>query len=117
MSEHTHHVIDYIEITALDVAASRAFYEQAFGWQFTEYAPTYLGIRRPDGTEAGGLCAAEEVSIGGPLVILYSEDLEATLKAVEAAGGEIVKPIFEFPGGRRFHFTDPTGHELAVWAK
>lgn len=115
--EHTHHAFDYIEIAATDVAASRAFYEAALGWAFTEYAPVYLGIQRPGGGEMGGLCLAEgPIGGGGPLVILFSADLDATLAAVQAAGGVIVTPPFDFPGGRRFHFQDPAGNELAVWA-
>ncbi|MCA9547187.1 MAG: VOC family protein [Myxococcales bacterium] len=116
---HPHHGFDYIEIAATDMAASRAFYAAAFGWQFTEYAPVYLGIQRPGGGEMGGLCKAEDERVGGggPLVILYSADLDATLAAVQRAGGLIVKPIFDFPGGRRFHFVDPCGNELAVWTK
>ncbi|MFN3201030.1 MAG: VOC family protein [Bradymonadia bacterium] len=112
----THHTIDYIEISSTDIAVARRFYEEAFGWQFTEYSPTYLGIQKPGGGEMGGLWQAEQVTPGGPLVVLYSDDLEASEMAVKDAGGQISKEIFSFPGGRRFHFTDPSGHELAVWS-
>lgn len=110
---HTHHAIDYIEITVPDVAAAKAFYTSAFGWAFTDYGPDYAGIQGI-GREQGGICKGE-VRPGGLLVVLYSKDLDETLRAVEAAGGTITTPPFEFPGGRRFHFTDPGGNELAVW--
>ncbi len=112
---HTHHAIDYIEFSVTDVAAAKRFYAAAFGWEFTDYAPVYAGIKGGDG-EVGGLRQVDAVQAGGPLVVLYSTDLEASLKAVRAAGGTIVKEPFPFPGGRRFHFTDPSGNELAVWA-
>lgn len=113
---HAHHGIDYIEFGVTDMAAAKAFYGAAFGWSFTDYAPGYSGIQG-DGKEPGGFALVEAVRAGGPLVVLYSDDLEATQAAVEAAGGSIAKPAFDFPGGRRFHFTDPSGNELAVWAK
>ena len=110
------HPIDYIEIYVTDMAETTAFYGTAFGWTFTEYAPTYVGIQKPGGGEFGGFEQVESVSKGGCLVVLRSEDLEASLAAVEAAGGTILKPIFSFPGGRRFRFADPSGNELAVWS-
>ncbi|MEM7515829.1 MAG: VOC family protein, partial [Planctomycetota bacterium] len=76
-----------------------AFYERAFGWNFTEYGPAYLGIQKPGGGEFGGLCTVCKVPTGGPLVILYSEDLEATSASVTDSGGSIVKETFTFPGG------------------
>jgi len=112
---HTHHAIDYIEISVRDVAAAKRFYGQAFGWQFNDYGPGYAGIRGAD-REMGGLAQADNVATGGPLVVLFSRDLDATLAAVRAAGGEVSKKPFTFPGGRRFHFRDPTGNELAVWS-
>jgi predicted enzyme related to lactoylglutathione lyase len=113
---HTHHAIDYIEIAVTDLAAAKAFYTSAFGWSLVDYGPAYAGIQG-DGRELGGLREDTEVrSGGGPLVILYSEDLERSLDAVTAAGGTVVKPIDPFPGGRRFHFADPAGNELAVWS-
>jgi uncharacterized protein len=113
----THHAIDYIELCVTDLAAAKRFYAAAFGWSFNDYGPSYAGIvtQGREG-EAGGLRLVEdEVARGGPLVILYSDALEASCAAVEAAGGRIVAPIFEFPGGRRFQFLDPSGNELAVW--
>jgi predicted enzyme related to lactoylglutathione lyase len=112
---HTHHAIDYIEIAVTDIDAAKAFYSAAFGWSLVDYGPEYAGIQG-DGKELGGLRHDTEVRTGGPLVILYSEDLEGSLEAVAAAGGSIVKPIEPFPGGRRFHFADPAGNELAVWS-
>jgi hypothetical protein len=110
-----HHGIDYIEIAVTDLAAAKAFYGAAFGWSFTEYGPSYVGIQRPDGGEYGGFTLADRVQRGGPLVILWSDDLEASQAAVREAGGTIDKPIFGFPGGRRFEFVDPAGNLLAVW--
>lgn len=112
-----HHAIDYIELGVSDLAATRAFYEQAFGWAFNDYGPDYAGIRSPDGDgEVGGLNRAAEPARSGPLVLLYSDDLDATVGAVTAAGGVVVQGPYEFPGGRRFHFTDPSGNELGVWS-
>jgi len=114
---HTHHAIDYLEFTVTDLAAAKRFYSAAFGWAFNDYGPAYAGIRGEGGREQGGLRAEGVVTRGGPLVILYSSDLDATLAAVRSAGGAVVKEPFDFPGGRRFHFTDPSGNELAVWSE
>ncbi|WP_114907473.1 VOC family protein [Ornithinimicrobium murale] len=113
----THHAIDYIEINAADLATARDFYARAFGWTFNDYGPTYSGIRTPDGQgEVGGLNGTGQPGPGGPLVLLYSDDLDASLAAVEVAGGRILQAPYEFPGGRRFHFADPGGNELGVWS-
>ena len=112
---HTHHTIDYVELVAPDLEAAKAFYTAAFGWSLTDYGPDYAGIQG-DGKEQGGLRRDGEVIVGGPLVILYSDDIDASAAAVTAAGGKIVEPIYPFPGGRRFHFADPAGNVLAVWA-
>ena len=106
--------IDYVELPATDIAATRRFYEAAFGWRFTDYGPGYTAFE--DGRLAGGFSTAATVRPSGVLVVLYATDLEATDAAVQAAGGSIVKPAFSFPGGRRFHFADPSGNELAVWS-
>jgi predicted enzyme related to lactoylglutathione lyase len=111
---HTHHAIDYIEFTVRDLAAAKRFYGDAFGWTFADYGPVYAGIQG-DGREVGGLHQTDQIRTTGPLVILYSDDLEASLKAVRAAGGTILREPFAFPGGRRFHFADPSGNELGVW--
>lgn len=115
-SLHVQHGFDYVEIPALDLAAAESFYAAAFGWRFTQYGPAYLGIVTPDGREAGGISVVGEVTPGSLLVVLFSRDLEATRDAVAAAGGRITREIFDFPGGRRFHFADPSGNELGVWA-
>ena len=106
--------LDYIEMPATGATLDRtkAFYSTAFGWSFTDYGPTYAAF--DEGLDGGFQADATEAP-AAPLPVLYSEELEATLKAVELAGGVIVKPIFSFPGGRRFHFRDPAGNELAVW--
>jgi uncharacterized protein len=114
-ADHTHHAIDYIELTVTDVAEAKRFYGAAFGWSFNDYGPDYAGIQGA-GREVGGLCKGPKPSAGGPLVVLYSKDLPATVRAVAEAGGKIVKEPFAFPGGKRFHFADPAGNELAVWA-
>jgi predicted enzyme related to lactoylglutathione lyase len=103
--------IDYVEFLAKGVPEAKSFYAEAFGWSFVDYGPDYAGFN--EGLD-GGFDAEGAVR---PLVILYAHDLEAMLAKVEAAGGVIVKPIFSFPGGRRFHFTDPSGNELGVWSE
>lgn len=105
--------IDYVELPGGDLTATKAFYNTAFGWAFVDYGPTYAGFEEA-GLD-GGLAAPEAVTAEAPLVLLKADDLEGALARVEAAGGSITKPIFEFPGGRRFHFHDPAGNELGVW--
>jgi uncharacterized protein len=120
--------IDYIEFPTTDVAATKAFYERVFGWRFTDYGPDYTSFE--DGRLAGGfhkkdaggagdglLSRANPAPARGPLVVIYGADLAAMEARVRAAGGSIVKDAFSFPGGRRFHFTDPGGNELAVWSE
>ena len=108
-------LIDYVELRAGDMQASKAFYAAAFGWGFTDYGPEYAGFEGAGLN--GGLDATTPADGRPPLVILKSEDLEDALGRVEAAGGVVTVPIFDFPGGRRFHFRDPAGNELAVWAE
>lgn len=113
---HVHHAIDYVEIGVTDLERAKAFYAAAFGWQFNDYGPEYAGIRWLSGEgEVGGLAVGAPTGSGGVLVQMYSDDLEATVAAVEAAGGTIADPVFAFPGGRRFHFLDPDGNRLGVW--
>ena len=107
--------IDYIEFPATDVAKTKAFYERVFGWKFTDYGPDYTSFE--DGRIAGGFTKEGKVAQGGPLVVLYAGDLAAMESKVKQAGGAIVKDIFPFPGGLRFHFTDPSGNVLAVWSE
>jgi predicted enzyme related to lactoylglutathione lyase len=106
--------LDYIEMPATGATLDRAkaFYSAVFGWSFTDYGPTYAAF--DEGLEGGFQADAAEAPTA-PLPVLYSDEIETTLAAVEAAGGEILKPIFSFPGGRRFHFRDPAGNQLAVW--
>ncbi len=111
MTEH----IDYIELPGGDITASKSFYSSAFGWDFTDYGPTYSGFENA-GLD-GGLAAGDDATSAGPLVILKADVLEDALARVEAAGGTITAPIFEFPGGRRFHFRDPAGNQLGVWGE
>lgn len=106
--------IDYIEMAATDIAKTKRFYQDVFGWKFTDYGPDYTSFE--DGRLTGGFYKAESVQAGTVLVVIFAVDLAAAEKRVRAAGGKIVKPIFSFPGGRRFHFTDPSGNELAVWS-
>ena len=111
---HQHHAIDYVELSAPDLDAARAFYTAAFGWTFNDYGPEYAGIQGPaaDSAEVGGLAVNGPAH---PLVILYSDNLDATVEAVVSAGGTVLTGPYDFPGGRRFHFADPSGNELAVW--
>jgi uncharacterized protein len=112
-----HEKINYVEFPARDIEATKAFFAAAFGWSFVDYGPDYAAFSDP-GLDGGfyrsGLSAT--VDRGTALVVLFSNALEATLARVEQAGGRIVKPIFSFPGGRRFHFSEPSGNELAVWS-
>jgi predicted enzyme related to lactoylglutathione lyase len=104
--------LDYLELPGGDLARSKRFYAEAFGWAFTDYGPAYAAFE--EGLD-GGL-NAEDAS-AAPVPVLYAHDLEAMEAKVRAAGGEVVRPIFSFPGGRRFHFRDPAGTELAVWSE
>jgi len=108
--------LDYLEMPATGGTLDRvkAFYSAAFSWSFTDYGPTYSAF--DEGLEGGFQTDGGEAS-AKPLPVLYSENLEESLKAVESAGGTIARPIFSFPGGRRFHFIDPAGNELAVWGE
>ena len=106
--------IDNIEFNVADIARSKMFYGEGFGWSFTDYGPTYCEFT--DGRLTGGLTTGGPVKPGGPLVILYADDLAETQARLERLGAVIVKPVFSFPGGRRFHFRDPDGYELAVWS-
>jgi predicted enzyme related to lactoylglutathione lyase len=104
--------LNYVELPVGDVGASKAFYEAAFGWSLTGFGPTYAATLTGD-TDIG-LQGDPSEGTKAPLPVIDVADLEAALAAVEAAGGRIVRPIFGFPGGRRFHFLDPSGNELAA---
>lgn len=112
-----HEKINYVEFPAKDIEATKQFFEQAFAWEFVDYGPDYTAFTG-EGLDGGfyriDLSSTEEK--GGALLVFYSEDLETTQSNVEQAGGKIIKPIFDFPGGRRFQFLEPSGNELAVWS-
>lgn len=116
-ANHTHNAIDYIEFSVTDMEKAKDFFSSAFGWSFNAYGPDYAGIKKLNGEgEVGGLSKVDQVTTGGPLIVLYSTNLNESLNKVKEAGGNIVKDIFEFPGGKRFEFTDPSGNMLAVWS-
>ena len=108
--------IDYIELpSATAHELTRAFYAKAFGWAFTDYGPDYAATTTGDVDI--GLNGQPQEALSAPLPVVRVDDLEAAFDAVTKAGGVIAKPIFAFPGGRRFHFVDPAGSELAVWSE
>ena len=107
--------IDYVEFSAVDLVAIRVFYGEAFGWEFEDWGPDYTAFSN-SGLEGGFRRVDTQAHPGGALVILFSDDLDAAEKAVVDAGGTVTE-LHEFPGGRRFHFADPSGNELAVWTK
>jgi len=106
--------LDYIEFPTIDIEAAKAFYSTVFGWKTQDWGPDYSSFE--DGRLTGGFRKEDEVTRGGVLVVIYAVDLEAVEAAVRANGGTILQEIFSFPGGRRFHFADPSGNELAVWS-
>ena len=106
--------IDYVELPSVTAhELTRAFYSKAFGWAFTDYGPDYAATTTGDVDV--GLNGQSGEALAAPLPVVRVEDLDAAFEAVTKAGGVIAKPIFSFPGGRRFHFIDPSGSELAVW--
>jgi predicted enzyme related to lactoylglutathione lyase len=107
--------IDYAEFPAIDIEATRKFYEAVFGWKFEDYGPDYTSFF--DGRLAGGFTTDIPNPAKGLLVVIYATDLDDVQRKIKAARGAIVKDTFSFPGGRRFHFTDPNGNELAVWSE
>ncbi len=109
--------INYVEFPARDIEATKAFFATVFGWSFEDYGPEYAAFS--DQGIDGGFYKSDRVSsaeAGGALIVLYTDTLEEVQDRVERAGGSILKPIFPFPGGRRFHFIEPSGNELAVWS-
>lgn len=114
---HQDKTINYIEFPLINASETKQFYGSVFGWEFQEWGPNYLSF-----SEAGidgGFNGEDKTPVQKPgvLVILFSDDLEKSLEAVKAAGAPITREIYNFPGGRRFHFTDPNGNELAIWAE
>jgi predicted enzyme related to lactoylglutathione lyase len=112
-----HEKIDYVEIPARDVEATKSFFTTVFGWSFEDYGPDYTAFSN-QGLDGGFYQSELRASTenGGALIVFYSQALENTQSKIVEAGGEIIRPIFSFPGGRRFHFSDPSGNEFAVWS-
>ncbi len=111
--------INYLEFPAKDLAATKAFFNTVFDWQFTDYGPEYCAFNKTAGLDGGFYLSEQQarVDTGSVLVVFYSVDLAHTLEKVEQAGGKISQAVFDFPGGRRFHFIDPNGNEFAVWSE
>jgi predicted enzyme related to lactoylglutathione lyase len=112
-----HEKINYVELPAKDLEAVKAFFTSAFGWKFTDYGPEYTAFS-DEGLD-GGFFKSDLVAstaTGSALIVFYSARLEETLAKIEDVKGKILKPIYAFPGGRRFHFADPNGNEYAVWS-
>ena len=114
---HEHEKIDYVELPAKNIETTKAFFTEVYGWSFVDYGPEYAAFSNA-GFDGGFFKSDLSVSTnnGSALIVFYSEDLEQTQLKIENAGGSIIKPIFSFPGGRRFHFCDPNGNEYAVWS-
>ena len=112
-SEHNFR-IDYIEFPTTNIVKVKVFYSKLFDWEFTDWGTEYTSF--DDGRLTGGFYLTDAPRTRGALVVLYADDLESLVPKVEEAGGRIVKPIFSFPGGQRFHFQDPVGNLLAVWS-
>lgn len=113
-----HEKINYVELAAKDLDATKSFFQTAFNWEFVDYGPAYTAFSN-QGLDGGFYQAdlASTAESGGALIIFFSEALEATQAKVVKAGGTIIKPIFSFPGGRRFQFLEPSGNEFAVWGE
>jgi len=112
-----HEKVNYVEFPATNLQETKDFFKQALGWSFQDFGPEYSAFSN-QGLDGGFYKAdlASSVSNGAALIVFYSNDLEVTQDQIERAKGVIVKPIFSFPGGRRFHFTEPSGNEFAVWS-
>lgn len=114
---NTHEKLNYVEFPASDLEATKRFFQGVFGWIFVDYGPDYTAFAN-QGLD-GGFYRSElrsRTADGGALLVFYSKDLEHTQGKVSQWGGTIIRPIFNFPGGRRFHFTEPSGNEFAVWS-
>ena len=113
MSQKNNH-INYIEFKAKNLESTKTFYKGVFGWVFTDYGPTYIAFS--DSGLEGGFEKTDKPIVNGVLVVLYHDNLEAIKHKIIRVGGKISKDIFSFPGGKRFHFLDPSGNELAIWS-
>ena len=113
-----HEKINYVELPAKDLTGTKAFFQSVFGWSFVDYGPEYTAFEN-QGLDGGFFKSdlASSTEKGAALIVFYSNQLEATLAKVEKAGGSILRPIYSFPGGRRFHFAEPSGNEFAVWGE
>ena len=112
-----HEKLNYVEFPASDLQSTKAFFEKAFGWSFVDYGPEYTAFSG-QGLDGGFFKAnlRSSTSSGAALLVFYSNNLENTLAKVAGSGGKVLKPVFSFPGGRRFHFAEPSGNEFAVWS-
>ncbi len=113
-----HETINYIELPARDIAVAKQFFGEVFGWRFSDYGDDYASFSNA-GID-GGFYRAEltaTAATGSVLLVFYSAELAATRAKIESHGGTVVRPVYEFPGGRRFHFCDPNGNEYAVWSE
>lgn len=113
-----HEKINYLEFPSRDLAKTRDFFSNAFGWSFADYGPDYTAFSND--VIKGGFFKSDlacATANGSALIVFYSKNLEQTRTRIEQAGGSIIKPAFTFPGGRRFHFADPNGNEYAVWSE
>ena len=117
MSKDNHEKIDYVEFPAVDLEKTKTFFSRVFDWQFEDFGAEYSAFSNA-GLE-GGFFKSElhsSTEDGSALIVFYSAELEKTREKIEQAGGTINKPVFSFPGGRRFHFCDPNNNEFAVWS-
>ncbi len=114
---HENEKINYVEFPTTDIEATKAFFTKTFGWSFVDYGPEYAAFEN-EGLDGGFFKSELSVSTdnGSALIVFYSKALEDTQAKIENAGGKIIKPVFSFPGGRRFHFCDPCNNEYAVWS-
>jgi uncharacterized protein len=112
-----HEKINYVEFPSANLSATKAFFTQVFGWTFQDFGPEYSAFS-DQGLDGGFFKSGSSSSTqnGAALIVFYSEDICSTQEKVERAGGTILKPVFEFPGGCRFHFAEPSGNEFAVWS-
>ncbi len=112
-----HDKISYVEFPAKDLEATKTFFTAIFGWSFVDYGSEYIAFEN-EGIDGGFFKSDLSVSTtnGSALIVFYSKELEKTQEKIENSGGSIIKPVFTFPGGRRFHFSDPNGNEYAVWS-
>ena len=113
-----HEKLNYVEFAAKDLTATKTFFQAVFGWQFVDYGPDYCAFA-DEGLD-DGFYRADQCNLtaqGGALLVFYSADIEATQAKVSQHGGTINRPLFDFPGGRRFHFVEPSGNEFAVWSE